>query len=108
VEETVVKQLLRVDDADLIEAASQVAGSDYELARKLGVTRRAVQRWQNGTNPVPASVWPEIAQLMSEQIREMAQDIETLHRLAALAEEMRQAMLQRRLLGGVTETEGAK
>jgi len=86
-----VKQLLRTEDADLIEAASTLLGSDYVLADALGVSRRAVQRWAQGINPVPAGVWPLVAKLVEAKQEEFAG-------LVALAEEMQEALIRRKLV----------
>lgn len=48
------------------EAGQLLFGRDYvrQLAEALGVSRRVVQRWQDGSEPVPIGVWADLRFLL--------------------------------------------
>lgn len=45
----------------LIDHASSIAGSDYRLAKSIGVSRQAISDWKHGRKPCPIETRAELA-----------------------------------------------
>jgi DNA-binding transcriptional regulator YdaS (Cro superfamily) len=59
--------------AEALERACQIAGSQTALAEKLGRTKAAISRWK--TEQVPAEICPEIESLTGVRCEELRPDV---------------------------------
>ena len=51
-----------------------------DMAEALGVSLRTIQRWSSGKNPIPLTIWPELAaqcDRKSESLAALAKSLRT-------------------------------